>query len=105
MKTKEELNRLKTEYAAMNEKLAELSDNELEQVTGGTARPLFQALNQLLQRPIEIPNSILQNTTSQNTANSGTEGYSRQQVNSLPVQYYQKENSAPDISDIIATEE
>lgn len=35
MKTKEELNKLKTEYAAMNEKLAELSDDELEQVTGG----------------------------------------------------------------------
>ena len=105
MKTAEELYELKEEYAAMNEKLAELSDDELEQVTGGTARPLFQALNQLRQRPIEIPNSILQNTTSQNTANSGTEGYSRQQVNSpFPVQY-QKENSAPDISDIIATEE
>lgn len=35
MKTKEELNKLKTEYAAMNEKLAELSDDDLDQVTGG----------------------------------------------------------------------
>ena len=35
MKTKEELIELKTEYETMNEKLAELSDDELEQVTGG----------------------------------------------------------------------
>ena len=35
MKTKEELIELKTEYETMNEKLAELSEDELEQVTGG----------------------------------------------------------------------
>ena len=49
MKTKEELNKLKTEYAAMNEKLAELSDDELEQVTGGQYvnhdYPSLKALN------------------------------------------------------------
>ena len=51
MKTKEELNKLKTEYAAMNEKLAELSDDELEQVTGGQYVnhdfPSLKALNSL----------------------------------------------------------
>ena len=35
MKTKEELNELKIEYESLNRKLAELSDVELEQVTGG----------------------------------------------------------------------
>ena len=35
MKTKEELNALKEEVKALNAKLAELSEEELEQVTGG----------------------------------------------------------------------
>lgn len=35
MKTKEELNALKTEIEAMNKKLAELNEEELMQVTGG----------------------------------------------------------------------
>ena len=35
MKTKEELNKLKEEVEAVNEKLHELTDEELEQVTGG----------------------------------------------------------------------
>ena len=35
MKTKEELNALKEEVEALNRKLAELSEDELEQVTGG----------------------------------------------------------------------
>ena len=35
MKTKEELNALKTEVEAMNKKLAELTEDELAQVTGG----------------------------------------------------------------------
>ena len=35
MKTKEELNGLKIEYESLNRKLAELTDDELEQVTGG----------------------------------------------------------------------
>ena len=34
-KTKEELNELKIEYESLNEKLKELSDDELKQVTGG----------------------------------------------------------------------
>ncbi len=35
MKTKEELNELKIEYEAMNEKLTELTEEELAQVAGG----------------------------------------------------------------------
>ena len=35
MKTKEELDALKEEYNALNKKLAELTDEELAQVTGG----------------------------------------------------------------------
>ena len=35
MKTKEELNALKEEVEALNKKLAELSDEELQQVAGG----------------------------------------------------------------------
>ena len=34
-KTKEELNKLKEEVEAVNEKLQELTEEELEQVTGG----------------------------------------------------------------------
>ena len=36
MKTKEELNQLKTEYVKLNEKLKELSNDELKQVIGGS---------------------------------------------------------------------
>ncbi len=36
MKTKEELNALKNEVETLNKKLAELSEEELEQVTGGS---------------------------------------------------------------------
>ena len=35
MKTKEELNALKEEVEALNKKLAELTEEELKQVTGG----------------------------------------------------------------------
>ena len=35
MKTKEELNALKEEVETLNKKLHELTDEELEQVTGG----------------------------------------------------------------------
>ena len=35
MKAKEELNALKEEVETLNKKLAELNDEELEQVTGG----------------------------------------------------------------------
>ena len=39
MKTKEELNALKEEVEALNKKLHELTDEELEQVSGGIAQP------------------------------------------------------------------
>ncbi|MDO4983043.1 MAG: bacteriocin [Eubacteriales bacterium] len=35
MKTKEELNEIKEEVETLNKKLAELTDEELEQVAGG----------------------------------------------------------------------
>ena len=37
MKTKEELNALKEEVEALSDKLSELTEGELEQVTGGLA--------------------------------------------------------------------
>ena len=40
MKTKEELNALKEEIEALNKKLAELTEEELAQVTGGHDMPL-----------------------------------------------------------------
>ena len=36
MKTKEELNAIKEEIETLNNKLAELNEEELEQVSGGT---------------------------------------------------------------------
>ena len=39
MKTKEELKELKEEVETLNRKLHELSEDELAQVTGGTAEP------------------------------------------------------------------
>ena len=38
MKTKEELNAIKEEVETLNKKLAELSEEELEQVSGGIPR-------------------------------------------------------------------
>lgn len=81
MKNQEELKNIKEEYESLNRKLAELTEDELKQVTGGTERQLFQALNQLLQQSIERQNSIGQNINGQNIANATSEGYSRQQVN------------------------
>ena len=37
MKTKEELNALKNEVEALNKKLAELTEDELKQVIGGSS--------------------------------------------------------------------
>ena len=39
MKTKEELNALKDEFETLNKKLHELTEDELEQVTGGGDYP------------------------------------------------------------------
>ena len=43
-KTKEELNALKIEVEAVNEKLHELTAEELEQVTGGLAHDYIHAI-------------------------------------------------------------
>ena len=42
MKTKEELNQIKEEYVELNKKLAELSEEELKQVTGGTSGDTYK---------------------------------------------------------------
>ena len=47
MKTKEELNALKNEVETLNKKLAELTEDELKQVTGGTG-PVFQLADKKL---------------------------------------------------------
>ncbi len=39
MKTKEELTQLKTEYEKLNQKLKELTEDELNMVTGGASGP------------------------------------------------------------------
>lgn len=44
MKTKEELNELKIEYESLSRKFAELTEGELELVTGG-AFPALQSRN------------------------------------------------------------
>ena len=44
MKTKEELNVIKEEVETLNNKLAELTEEELEQVVGGSGKaPVFKA--------------------------------------------------------------
>ena len=43
MKSKEELNALKEEVEALNKKLAELSEKELEEVSGGKTLGIKQA--------------------------------------------------------------
>ena len=48
MKTKEELNELKKEVEAVNEKLAELTEEEIAQVNGGVTLPItFESLSAL----------------------------------------------------------
>ena len=48
MKTKEELNALKEEVETLNEKLKELTDEELEQVNGGVPKLIPSPLLRLL---------------------------------------------------------
>ena len=45
MKTKEELNALKEEVENLSKKLAELTEEELAQVTGGVAPDLFSPMH------------------------------------------------------------
>ena len=54
MKTKEELNELKIEYESLNRKLAELTEEELELVTGGA----FPACNPEIAPPVNDPTFI-----------------------------------------------
>ena len=48
MKTQEELNALKEEVVTLNEKLQELTEEELEQVTGGSPKLIPSPLLRLL---------------------------------------------------------
>ena len=48
MKTKEELNALKEEVETLNKKLAELTEEELEQVSGGGPKLIPSPLLRLL---------------------------------------------------------
>ena len=46
MKTKEELNELKEEVETLNKKLAELNEEELAQVAGGSVDDVYQRYNE-----------------------------------------------------------
>ena len=62
MKTKEELNAIKEEVATLNKKLAELSDEELEQVVGGSFENLEQkALSGGQRQRLSIARAIVKN--------------------------------------------
>ena len=71
-KTQEELNQLKTEYETLTNKLQELTEDELKQVTGGYPDPLgeyltFDSLDNQTEK-----NGILKDASS--TAIYGTKG-------------------------------
>lgn len=51
MKTKEELKELKEEYEALNNKLKELTEDELMLVTGGTESPFNIPENEEIYNP------------------------------------------------------
>lgn len=50
-KTKEELIILKTEYEELNNKLKELSEDELKQVIGGTHGPIYPGSGSMIHAP------------------------------------------------------
>ena len=56
MKTKEELNALKEEVETVNEKLAELTPEEIAQITGGLAPDVFiePSVVPILREPVAI---------------------------------------------------
>lgn len=60
MKTKEERNELKEEVEALNKKLAELSEEELKQVTGGW-EPLYEP-SLKVDAPFGLDNAVDQRT-------------------------------------------
>ena len=49
MKTKEELDVLKKDVEALNQKLAELNEEELKQVIGATAGPLVMSRGHFIE--------------------------------------------------------
>ena len=55
MKTKEELNARKERVEAQNKKLAELTDDELEQVSGGIGIPIQYSIRPENSAQIAIP--------------------------------------------------
>ena len=58
MKTQEELNAIKEEIEALNKKLAELTEEELEQVTGGILPKDYY--ENIIQNSVKENNLILQ---------------------------------------------
>ena len=68
MRTKEDLNALKEEVETLNNKLAQLSEEELEQVSGGQHQQEINALNALknYNRHVNaVAKNIEQNMTGQ----------------------------------------
>ena len=64
MKTKEELNALKEEVETLNKKLAELTEEELEQVNGGFEN-LIKTIVGLAAQKIEVPITLPKHTKSE----------------------------------------
>ena len=54
MKTKEELYAIKEKIDALNEKLAELTDEELKQVTGGNCWPEYYGKKGFFRRDVDF---------------------------------------------------
>ena len=64
MKTKEELNVLKAEVEKLNKKLAELTEEELAQVTGGMM-PYIAAVNERDKQMINVENPLTVNPSAE----------------------------------------
>ena len=64
MKTKEELNVLKAEVEKLNKKLAELTDEELAQVTGDMM-PDIAAVNERDKQMINVENPLTVNPSAE----------------------------------------
>ena len=83
MKTKEELNALKEEVETVSKKLAELTDEELVQVSGGAMiNPNMAAINTLnqLNRNSSALNKSLQKLSTGMKINSSTDDSSGYQI-------------------------
>ena len=64
MKTKEELNVLKAEVEKLNKKLAELTEEELAQVTGDMM-PYIAAVNERDKQMINVENPLTVNPSAE----------------------------------------